>query len=172
MTLDDSMRSINHYYTGLVDSSVAPNQFYMYYPVSTSILPNYQLLTIDYCKVVNTKKSTYGTQLRYHQLDANLRNMNTITLPTMDYDNFPSYLFFKPGETNIYYEEQIRQNIIVVHGCQINNVLDNDRILQLRPKNRYMLRRAMPIANNYFVMPYTHHYKLGLVRVRVSQEQD
>lgn len=170
MTLDDSLQAIDHYNTGLPDSTTINNSLYFYYPVSTTILPNYQLLTIDYCRVLNAKTRNFNTQLRYHQLDASLRNFNTISFPTADYSNFPGYLFNKPGEMNIYYEEQIRENTFVVHSCQLNNTIDNDRLLQLRPKNRYMLRRAISVGDNHFVMPYTHNYKLGLVRVTVKTE--
>lgn len=172
LTMDDSLKSINHYYTGVADSTIDPNFYYSYYPVSTTILPNYQVLTIDYCNVINTKKKMYGTQIRYRQLDANLRDIKNFELPTIDYSNFPGFLFAMPGQMNVYYEEQIRENIIVIHNCQLGDTLENDRILQLRPKNKYILKRAMPISNNYFIMPYVRNYRLGLVKVKVADGED
>jgi hypothetical protein len=169
LRLDSSLKVISSFHNELEDSSTAKNTTYMYLPISTTVLPTNSLLTIDYRRAVNTKTWKYNTELRLTRLDSNLNVVQNIQQPTADYSNLPGFLFTKGKQVNVYYEEVIKNNITVVHNYQLGDTIENDRILQLEPRYRYQLRRAIPITSTSFVMPYLRNYKMGLVRVHVAE---
>ncbi len=170
LQLDSNLNQVNRFYTALADSSLATNATYIYLPVSTTMLPNDQLLVADYVRTMNFKTKVFETQLRFNRLDSTFTSLGAVAQTTAGYTNYPSFMFNNGRSTTVYYEEEIRTNIVAIHSYRLGEAAETDRLLQLNPKQQYFLRQAIPINATSFVMPYLRNYRLGLVKINVPEE--
>ena len=171
LQIDSNLQITGRFHTALNDSSLMANTMYLYLPVSTTVLPNNHMLITDYLRNLNLKSRTFEVRLRYNQLDSSMAPVNSMVLRTNDYSNYPSLVFTSGNRVMVYYEEAIKSSTMVVHSFRYGEGGDTDRILQLNPKNHYLLKSAIRTGDASFVMPYLRNYKLGLVRVTVPDAE-
>ena len=141
---------------------------FFYRPVITVPLQKKQLLSIE----LGMKEQKKGSDemLRYILLDSNLAIVKVLNQPANNGQYIPSFMFITEKRVHFFYEELIKKNKRLVNSYTFIDGIVNDEPLLLTPKYRYDLKRAVPVSESDFVMPYFHNFRLGLVKVNVRDD--
>ena len=164
--LDSSLKILHTNYSKDSDQNVTSLPLARI-PVFTITLPGQRILNVDFIK--NSKRgSSNKEEIRFLWMDSTLRIIKQINLSTAKGQYFPEFLVANGDRLHLYYKERISNKISTINTYEPGEDIKHDRVLLLNPQYKYLLKNAIA-DNSSFVMPFTHNYRIGLVKVNVQQ---
>ncbi|MEO7983987.1 MAG: hypothetical protein ABI688_07890, partial [Bacteroidota bacterium] len=152
--LNQQLQVMNYLYLNSPQLTALQQSGYVYKTVLTTVLPNKQLLAIEYGVKENKKLIGAEDNLRFLWIDSSLGIVRSFEQPVEGQRQYyPGLLLAKGENLHIYYEEMVRNKVKIINTYELKDSIVNDRALLLTSTNWYLLRDAVPVGESSFVMP-------------------